>query len=150
MKPEEQAEKTYADILLLPYPKSKRPTYLSLRERAAQFAPFAALAGYEEMVQEEARLTEPEKELSEWELQLLDGTLHQMEEQMKEGRKPQVRVDYFVRDLRKPGGSRETAEGMVKEMDPVFRRLILFEKGGTDLLVLPFSDILNMEILSEG
>ena len=93
MKPEEQAEKTYADILLLPYPKPKRPTYLSLRERAAQFAPFAALAGYEEMVQEEARLTEPEKELSEWELQLLDGTLHQMEEQMKAALGTKVHVN---------------------------------------------------------
>lgn len=46
----------YDDILFLPVPRSKRHAKMTLLNRAAQFAPFAALTGYEEMVRERTRL----------------------------------------------------------------------------------------------
>lgn len=45
----------YDDILLLPHPKSKNRPHMSLQDRAAQFAPFAALSGYEEAIEETAK-----------------------------------------------------------------------------------------------
>ena len=48
----------YADIIDLPHHQSAKRKHMSLHDRAAQFAPFAALVGYDEMVDEEARLTD--------------------------------------------------------------------------------------------
>ena len=48
----------YEDILHLPRHVSKKHPPMALRDRAAQFMPFAALTGYEEKIEESARLTE--------------------------------------------------------------------------------------------
>lgn len=48
----------YDDIINLPHHVSKKHPRLSVEQRAAQFAPFAALTGYDEQVKETARLTE--------------------------------------------------------------------------------------------
>ena len=48
----------YADIIDLPRPRSRKHPPMSLYDRAAQFAPFAALSGFDEMIREEARRTE--------------------------------------------------------------------------------------------
>ena len=49
------ARKVYSDIIDLPYEKSHTYPHMSLHDRAAQFAPFAALTGYEEMIDGEAK-----------------------------------------------------------------------------------------------
>ena len=48
----------YDDIINLPHHISKTHPRLSIEQRAAQFAPFAALTGYDEQIKETARLTE--------------------------------------------------------------------------------------------
>ncbi len=48
----------YEDIVDLPHPVSRRHVQMPLRSRAAQFAPFAALTGYDEAIEETARRTE--------------------------------------------------------------------------------------------
>ena len=48
----------YDDIINLPHYQSKTRPHMTLRDRAAQFAPFAALTGYAEEVAETARLTD--------------------------------------------------------------------------------------------
>ena len=48
----------YEDIINMPHHISKKHPRLSMEQRAAQFAPFAALTGYEEQVMETARVTE--------------------------------------------------------------------------------------------
>ena len=53
----ESAEKKYKDIIDLPHPTSRKHPRMSLEARAAQFAPFAALTGHKEELQEERRLT---------------------------------------------------------------------------------------------
>ncbi len=45
----------YADIIDLPYVKSEKHPHMSLYDRAAQFAPFSALSGYEEMIEDTYR-----------------------------------------------------------------------------------------------
>ena len=44
----------YDDIINLPHHVSKRHPQMSMWNRAAQFAPFAALTGYEESIKESA------------------------------------------------------------------------------------------------
>ncbi len=52
----------YDDIINLPHHVSKKHPRLSMEQRAAQFAPFAALTGYEDAVQETVRLSEEKME----------------------------------------------------------------------------------------
>jgi hypothetical protein len=48
----------YEDILSLPYPFPTRRKRMSLTERAAQFAPFAALSGFSDSITEAAGKSE--------------------------------------------------------------------------------------------
>ena len=64
----------YDDILELPHYEPKHPR-MSIENRSAQFAPFSALTGYEDLVEESGRFTETEKELNEDEKDILDRKL---------------------------------------------------------------------------
>ena len=55
----------YDDIIRLPHHVSKVHPQMPLRDRAAQFSPFAALVGYEDIIDETARRTTPKRELDE-------------------------------------------------------------------------------------
>ena len=46
----------YEDIIGLPHPVSKKHPPMSISDRAAQFSPFAALTGFEEEIDEAARI----------------------------------------------------------------------------------------------
>ena len=48
----------YDDIINMPHHVSKRHPLMSMWNRAAQFAPFAALTGYEDAIQETAKENE--------------------------------------------------------------------------------------------
>ena len=61
----------YADIINLPHHVSKVHPQMSMAQRAAQFSPFAALVGYEDVVEETARQTDTKRELDETEMLLL-------------------------------------------------------------------------------
>ena len=74
----------YEDILRLPHPASTRHHPMPNASRAAQFAPFAALTGYEEAVQETARLTEPECEMDEESLRILNERFQEIKERIHE------------------------------------------------------------------
>ena len=59
-------QENYDDIINLPYPVSKRRPKMSMMQRAAQFAPFAALTGYDAAIDEAARKNgEPESQQSD-------------------------------------------------------------------------------------
>ena len=51
----QDAEFTYADIILLPHHVSKKHPQMSMADRAAQFSPFAALTGHDEAIADAAR-----------------------------------------------------------------------------------------------
>ena len=116
----------YDDLLDLPHHVSVVHPHMSLDDRAAQFAPFKALTGYEDDVEETARLTDERIELDEERIEQLDARLQLLEEHLAEA--PTVSITYFVPDARKDGGSYETVSGIVKKIDTV-RRVIVLRDG---------------------
>lgn len=105
----------YRDILLLSHPISATHMPMSLANRAAQFAPFAALTGHEAAIAETARLTERWIELDDGELQVLDRKWQCLCEHRQE--QPLVTVTYFQEDAKKDGGAYRTAVGTVVKTD---------------------------------
>ena len=102
---EQNKEKNYEDIINLPHHVSPIHPPMPLSDRAAQFAPFAALTGYGEVIKETARQTDRKPELTEEEKQELDYKL-QMAVSLP-GEKPAVTITYFVPDKKKAGGYRQ-------------------------------------------
>jgi len=111
---------------------------MSRMNRAAQFAPFAALTGYEESIEETARLTDRRIELSEYEIEELNAKLNFIQEHIKEH--PEVTVTYFQPDERKDGGAYITVTGRVRRIDEV-NRVLAFEDERT----LPIEIIIQIE-----
>ncbi|MCI9613721.1 MAG: YolD-like family protein [Dorea sp.] len=131
----------YDDIIMLPHHVSKTHPPMPAADRAAQFAPFAALTGHYDAVKETARLTEERVELDESCKAVLDGKLQDIRRRL--GEEPAVTVTYFVPDERKSGGSYETAAGCVRKIDEYERVLVL-----TDGTRIPVSELLEIELKS--
>ena len=127
---ERNAREVYADIIDLPHHKSTRHPHMSLYNRAAQFAPFAALTGYDAMVREEARLTQQRPEPSEEEQAELNRTLNLLRDLITQGKAPLVRAEHFVPDQYKKGGSVEIVQGRLKRVDTVRRHLVFYAENG--------------------
>ena len=105
----------YEDIVNLPPHISKRHPQPSMMDRAARFAPFAAITGYEEMVLEEVRVTEERVDLDEGTLSLLNEKLNMIQEFLDE--EPEVTIMYFEPDKKKSGGAYVNITGIVKRID---------------------------------
>lgn len=114
----------YDDVINRQHPTSKKHPRMSNMNRAAQFAPFAALTGYEESIEETARLTDRRIELSEYEIEELNAKLNFIQEHIKE--RPEVIITYFQPDERKEGGTYVTVTGRVRRIDEV-NRVMVFE-----------------------
>ena len=117
------AEQVYADIINLPHPVSKTHPPMPMLNRAAQFAPFAALTGYEAAVEETARLTEDEVYLDESEIAALNKKLARLEAALPQH--PAVQITYFRPDEKKSGGSYETVTGTVRAIDRITQCLFM-------------------------
>lgn len=126
----------YDDIIHLPHHVSERHPQMSMYNRAAQFAPFAALTGHNAAITEAARLTEAEQELSESDAELLNRKLAYLQSLDE---KPTISVTYFVPDDKKEGGSYHTATGIVKSVEPD-KGVLQFEDG-TGIPVIRIKDI---------
>lgn len=116
----------YAAILHHQRPVIPGHPQMSNRERAAQFAPFAALTGYEDAVEETARLTETQRELSEDVKARLNDRLLRLRDRLSEG--PEVTACYFCPDKRKEGGAYVEKTGAVKTID-LYDRTLVFRDG---------------------
>ena len=103
----------YDDIINLPHHQSKTHPHMPLHDRAAQFAPFAALAGYDDMVRETGRLTEAETDLSEDDREVLDRKISRIASALKNRQYPAVTITVFVPDEKKDGGSYVSVSGRV-------------------------------------
>ena len=136
----------YADIIDLPHHQSDVHKHMSLYDRAAQFAPFAALTGYDDMVEEEGRLVDNKIELDGSELEILDQKLKVIAEEIDNGSAPEVTITYFVPDLFKEGGSYKTITDVIKKVDNVSRHLVLERKEGVAGMnaTINISDILEI------
>ena len=128
----------YKDIINLPHHISKKRPHMSLYARSAQFAPFAALTGYSDEVKEKARLTNKKIELSEEEKEFLNGKILKINEVIKT--KPEISVTYFVKDLKKEGGSYLTVTDNVKRIDDVLGVIKFKSKD------IKMDDIINIEM----
>ena len=116
----------YEDIVNLPPHISKRHPQPSMIDRAARFAPFAAITGYEEMVLEEARVTEERIDLDEGALALLNEKLNMIQEFLDE--EPEVTITYFEPDKKKSGGAYVSITGVVKRIDE-YEHLVILTDG---------------------
>ncbi|MCI8856848.1 MAG: YolD-like family protein [Clostridiaceae bacterium] len=128
----------YDDIIDLPHHVSSSHPPMPLRDRAAQFAPFAALAGYGAVINETARFTESRPELEEEQLDILNTKMAQLQEHLKE--KPEITFSCFRPDGKKSGGSFEVITGTVRKADQ-YEGTITF----TDGRKIRIENILDME-----
>ena len=132
----------YDDIINLPHHVSATHTPMPVADRAAQFSPFAALTGYEDAIDETARLTQEWIELDENEKERLNEKFQQIREQLPTH--PQVIFTYFEPDQKKQGGAYLTVEGRVKKIDE-YRGAFILEDGREVLI----ESIVGVEIRKE-
>ena len=128
----------YEDIVNLPPHISKKHPQPSMMDRAARFAPFAAITGYEEMVLEEARVTEEQIHLDEDAVALICEKINMIQEFIDE--EPEVRITYFEPDKKKSGGAYITITGTPKRVDEYEQLLIM-----TDGKKIKFDSIYRLE-----
>ena len=135
------AREKYGDIIDLPHHVSTRHPQMSRLNRAAQFAPFAALTGYDDVVAEAGRFTETRLELDEEQILQINALLQQLQERIQDA--PQARFTYFVPDEMKAGGAYLTLSGSIKKIDE-YEQMVLMSNG----VMIPFQEIYSLEILS--
>lgn len=128
----------YDKIMGLPHHVSKTRPQMPMSDRAAQFAPFAALTGYDAAIKETGRLTDERIELDVEALSALDMKYQLLMEAHDEA--PEVTITYFQPDERKAGGKYITATGAVIKVDD-FERLITMQDGTK----IPMDDILSID-----
>ncbi len=116
----------YDDMIYLPNPTPTCRPRMSLYDRAAQFSPFAALTGYEDAVEETARLTDARLELSEDMKTILNEKMQMIVDNMDA--EPVVTITYFVPDKKKAGGAYVDVSGIVKEIDEYERCIVMTDK----------------------
>ena len=116
----------YSDILHLPHHQSSKHKHMSLHDRAAQFAPFAALKGYDSEIDESARLTEKRFVLNEEQAFTLNERTHYLIEHIRE--QPVITVTHFVPDMRKAGGAYHEKTGALRRIDEV-QHIVYFTDG---------------------
>lgn len=128
----------YEDIINLPHHVSKTRPQMPMSDRAAQFAPFAALTGYDSAIKETGRLTDKRIELDEEALTALNMKYQFLMDTLE--KEPEVEITYFKPDERKAGGEYVTATGAVKKVDD-FERLITMQDGTK----IPMNDVLSID-----
>lgn len=128
----------YDDIINLSRHISRTHKPMPIIDRAAQFAPFAALTGYDEAVKETSRLTDKRRNLDETQKVMLNEKLRILYEDS--GDRQQVTITYFVPDKKKEGGEYVTICGEVRKMDNYEHKIIL--QDGTEIL---YTDITELD-----
>ena len=131
-------EHSYDDIINLPNPTSKNHPRMSLHDRAAQFAPFAALTGHDAAIKETARLTDERLELSDEVIMKLNDQLNMIRDNI--GTEQEISITYFVPDNKKAGGAYITCSGCVKKFDEYEHTVIMEDKT-----VIPIEQISDID-----
>ena len=129
---------SYEDMMLLSRPALPHRRRMSMTDRAAQFSPFAALVGYDDVLEETSRLTQQRIELDENEKYLLDIRNEKLRQHL--GQLPQVTVTYFCPDEQKDGGCYVTVTGRLKNVAPHLDTMYL-----SDGTVIRVSDIISLD-----
>lgn len=132
----------YDDIIQLPHHVSRSHPQMSIHDRAAQFAPFAALTAHGAAVRETARLTDQKIELDENCKAVLDQQIQLIQEQLIAGTHPDADITYFIKDSCKEGGAYVTVSGSIRKIDAYRHRIIM--KDGTQI---PSGDIAEIRLI---
>ena len=128
----------YDDIINLPRHVSKTHPHMSLADRAAQFSPFAALTGYEEAIKEAGRIVDEKIELSEEEKEEINRQLNYLNEHKKDS--IQITITYFLKDMKKNGGSYRQITSNLKRLDEIEKTILL-----ADNTILRIDDIRKIQ-----
>ena len=127
----------YDDIINEPMPKLIRPR-MSIYARSAQFAPYAALNGYGEIIDETARRVDKKYILTEDEKSILDSKLQIILQDINNN--PEIAITHFIKDKYKDGGVYETITGNIHKIDKYKNAIILKDKT-----IISIDNILNIE-----
>ena len=128
----------YEDIINLPHHVSLKHPQMSMEARAAQFAPFAALTGYDDAIKETARLTDKRIEIDDGLKVVLNNKLQIIQENIKNN--PEVTFTYFIYDKKKTGGKYITKIGIVKKIDINQQYILLMDKTK-----IPINEVINIQ-----
>ena len=128
----------YSDIINLPHHVSHNHPQMPMMARAAQFAPFAALTGYDAVIHETARLTDKQVELEDYDNERLNRIFSEIMDSLEEH--PVVTVSYFKPDEHKAGGAYVTVTGQLKKVD-TYEQLMVMENG----TAIPIGNIMDLQ-----
>lgn len=135
-----QDEHRYDDIMYLPHHQSTTRAQMSLHDRAAQFAPFAALTGHEAAIEETARLTEDEITLDDTALADINDRLYEISQHLSEQWK--VSLTYFRPDAKKQGGAYLTDVGTIRKINEI-EQFIIMDSG----ICIKMEQIIRIEVV---
>jgi hypothetical protein len=127
----------YDDIINLSRPESSHPRR-PISARAAQFASFKSLQGYEDDIKEQGRYVDKKIEISESKKESLDNIISKIDLSSK------LRVKYFKKDLYKDGGKYLYKVGLIKKIDEINKKIIFDDKEEINL-----NDIIDISIYKE-
>ena len=133
-------KRNYDDIINLPRHISDKHPHMSIHDRAAQFAPFAALTGHSEAVSETARYVDEKIDLGEDAIKEIQDALNYIQEHISQS--PQVTITYFVADGRKQGGRYVTETAGIKRVDDL-RQVVCLDNS----IVVTYENILEIYIV---
>lgn len=118
----------YDDILYMQRPVSEKHKPMSMLARAAQFAPFAALSGYDDAIAEEAVETEAEIDMGDEQKEQIGHVFLKLHQRIGAGEKPVIRITYFVKDAVKDGGKYRSEEKELVKIK-LDRKTLIFGDG---------------------
>ena len=113
----------YDDIINMPRHISSKHPQMKIIDRAAQFAPFAALTGHKESIDEASRITDSKKELDENQKEILNNKLNYI--LLNLDKLFEIKITYFQADLKKSGGKYITVLANIKKIDEYNKVLVL-------------------------
>ena len=133
----------YDDIIELPHHVSTVHPQMPLGDRAAQFSAFAALVGFEDVIDETARQTAPKRDLDESEKAALGRKLAALASKIAE--KPVAAIEFFVPDEWKDGGEYAVKTDAVVRISSGEQKLTL-----ADGTIIRFEDIVGIRSGGHG
>ena len=114
---------------------------MSNYDRAAQFSPFAALKGYDDEIDEAARLTDEKWDVEGERIKDINEKLLLLRDTVKQH--PLVKIVYFKKDGKKAGGAYLTTEAHVKKLSEYEHKIVLDNN-----LTVNFDDIYSVELIN--
>lgn len=129
----------YEEILYLSHHTSSKRKHMSLENRSAQFAPFSALTGYEDEINETGRLTDEKIELTEEAKEQINNQLFWLKNHKEE----KFNITYFIKDSKKSGGYYQTSTTKLKKIDSVAQ--IITTSSNQKILI---DNIVKIELLT--